>query len=66
MSDITPYFREDIARVLMGVYFSSAQSNNQPEHRKAFAAALSSVALAFGVRPDSFLSPEDIQLLKKG
>jgi len=68
-SDIKPWFRDDIARTLMSIYFASAangvrQSNDNENYRVGFAAALSSVALAVGVNPESFLAPEDIQRLR--
>lgn len=69
VSDIKPWFRDDIARTLMSIYFASQGSRHQTgsgEYETGFAAALSSVALAVGVNPESFLSPEDIQRLKRG
>lgn len=68
-SDIKPWFRDDIARTLMSIYFASAangahQTNDNENYRVGFAAALSSVALAVGVNPESFLAPEDIQRLR--
>lgn len=69
VSDIKPWFRDDLARTLMSIYFASA-SNGAPRtdendhYRVGFAAALSSVALAVGVNPESFLAPEDIQRLR--
>lgn len=66
VSDIKPWFREDIARTLMSIYFASKSgSKSREDYRIGFSAALSSVALAVGVNPESFLSPEDIQLLRK-
>lgn len=69
VSDIKPWFREDIARTLMSIYFASVTSSKhrseENEHyREGFASALSSVALAVGVNPETFLAPEDVQLLK--
>ena len=72
VSDIKPWFREDLARMLMSVYFASKSSLTPaplPEgegYSKGFAAALASVALAVGVNPESFLAPEDIQRLRSG
>ena len=68
-NDIKPWFRDDIARTLMSIYFASAASgakrtNEDENYRVGFAAALSSVALAVGVNPESFLAPEDIQRLR--
>ncbi len=65
-SDIKPWFRDDIARTLMSIYFASKSGNkNREDYQIGFSAALSCVALAVGVNPESFLSPEDIQLLRK-
>ncbi len=69
VSDIKPWFREDIARTLMSIYFASASNGTQRTgenelYRTGFAAALSSVALAVGVNPETFLAPEDIQRLR--
>ncbi len=67
--DIKPWFRDDLARTLMSIYFASASNSAQragdaDHYRAGFAAALSSVALAVGVSPESFLAPEDIQRLR--
>ena len=69
VSDIKPWFRDDIARTLMSIYFASASNGTQrtkenENYRVGFAAALSSVALAVGVNPETFLAPEDIQRLR--
>ena len=69
VSDIKPWFREDIARTMMSIYFASLSSGlrdagQHENYRTGFATALSSVALAVGVNPESFLAPEDIQLLR--
>lgn len=67
VADVKPWFREDLARTLMSIYFASVQGNGQSaQYRAGFAAALSSVALAVGVNPETFLKPEDVQLLKSG
>ncbi len=67
--DLKPWFREDIARVLMSIYFASVTANSHAslnaEFRSGFAAALSSVAINIGVNPESFLAPEDIRLLRQ-
>ncbi|TXH10094.1 MAG: hypothetical protein E6R03_15865 [Hyphomicrobiaceae bacterium] len=68
VADIKPWFRDDIARTLASIYFANTSGQQsavgEADYRKGFAAALSSVALAVGVNPTSFLSPEDVQLLK--
>lgn len=71
VSDIKPWFREDIARTLMSIYFasissSSIKSEGDEQFRVGFATALSSVALAVGVSPETFIAPEDIKLIKSG
>lgn len=77
VSDIKPWFREDIARTLASIYFASNPSlgpspigegqerqSEREGYLTGFAAALASVALAVGVNPESFLSPEDLQRLR--
>jgi len=69
VSDIKPWFREDIARTLGSIYFAGkvGQAQGLPvqgDYAVGFAAALSAVALAVGVNPESFLSPEDVQKLR--
>jgi len=69
MNSIKSLSREDMARTLMSIYFAAATNGTQraqenDHYRVGFAAALSSVALAVGVNPESFLAPEDIQRLK--
>ena len=69
LNSIKSLSREDMARTLMSIYFASAsnnthQSTENEHYRVGFAAALSSVALAVGVNPESFIAPEDIQRLR--
>ena len=65
--DIKPWFRDDLARTLASIYFASKSGGQRSAdgYEAGFAAALASVALAVGVNPESFLSPEDIQRLRK-
>jgi len=64
-NDIKPWYRGDIAKTLMSIYFTSKQNSKANEsYELGFAAAIFSVALAVGVNPESFLSPEDIQKLR--
>lgn len=67
VNNVKPWFREDIARVLMSIYFASTSTNAiglyNKEYRSGFASALSSVAIMIGVNPETFLSPDDINLL---
>ncbi len=69
LNTIKNWSREDMARTLMSIYFAVAANGSQrtednDHYRVGFAAALSSVALAVGVNPESFIAPEDIQRLK--
>ncbi|MCZ2126726.1 MAG: hypothetical protein LC099_03010 [Anaerolineales bacterium] len=53
----------------MSIYFASAangaaQAKTDENYQVGFAAALSSVALAVGVNPETFLRPEDLQRLR--
>ena len=68
-NNLKPWFREDLTRAIMSVYFSSLisrpkkQSND--EYRAGFAAALSSVAIAIGINPESILENDDIRILRE-
>lgn len=69
LNTIKNWSREDMARTLMSIYFAAATNGAQrtedaDRYRVGFAAALSSVALAVGVNPETFIAPEDIQRLK--
>ena len=69
VSNLKPWFREDLARVLMSIYFTSVATDSHypknSEFRNGFAVALSSIAINIGVNPESFLAPEDIELLRQ-
>lgn len=69
VADIKPWFKEDIARALASIYFSSMQTQKHDktntEYHNGFAVALASVALAAGINPETFLSPEDVQQIKQ-
>lgn len=66
--DLRPWFREDIARVLVSVYFASVTTNMHTtpneDFRTGFASALSSIAIGIGINPESFLAPDDIKRLQ--
>ena len=66
-SDLRAWFREDIAKVLASVNAAShAAGHTKPiddTFQEGFIAALSSVALAFGIRPENFLMSDDIEKL---
>ncbi len=67
-NNLKPWFRDDIARAMMSIYFSSLISRPRQqmsdEYRTGFAAALSSVAIIVGINPESILQNEDLQLLR--
>ena len=69
VSDLKPWFREDIAKALMSIYFtakiSSSSAVDNSAYRSGFASALSSVAIMVGINPEQVLAPEDINLLRE-
>lgn len=70
VSDIKPWFKEDIFRLITSIYFAHSLSpeNSNEENNQycvGFAEAMSSFALAAGIDPKSFLTPKDIQLINK-
>lgn len=69
VSDLKPWFREDIAKALMSIYFTSktasSSAKDNSEYRSGFASALSSVAIMVGINPEHVLAPEDIKLLRE-
>lgn len=68
-NNLKPWFRDDIARAMISIYFSSVISGSEKhmndEYRKGFAAALSSIAIVVGINPESILQSEDVQLLRR-
>ncbi len=68
-TDLKPWFREDIARALVSIYFTSKMSDvtggKNKDYRSGFASALSSVAIMVGINPGEVLAPEDIALLRE-
>ena len=66
-NNLKPWFRDDIARAMMSIYFSSVMSasgDQNNDYRKGFVAALSSVAIVIGINPESILQKTDVQLLQ--
>lgn len=56
------WFRDDLTRTLISIYFAAKSSqgkNTDAQFQAGFTSALSSFALAVGVDPSAFLSPED-------
>ncbi len=68
-NDLKPWFRDDIARVLMSIYFASLTSNSSSEingdFRSGYAAAISGIAIGLGINPESFLVNDDLRLLRE-
>lgn len=65
VSDLKPWFRDDLERLLKSIYFTSAAAgrseSNDIEYQTGFASALSSIALMVGVDPKSFLTHSNVQ-----
>ncbi len=66
-SDLRVWFREDITQVLAGVNAASRSAGQiRPigdPFQQGFLAALTSVALAVGIRPENFLMSDDLERL---
>jgi hypothetical protein len=67
-NNLKPWFRDDLARAIDSIYFSSVVSGSgimsSEDYRKGFAAALSSIAIVVGINPETILQHADIQLLR--
>jgi hypothetical protein len=67
-NNLKPLFRDDIARTMMSIYFSSLISRSgkqaSDDYRAGFAAALSSIAIAVGINPETILEHEDLGILR--
>ena len=67
-SETKPWFKDDLARVLLGVNAASRQATpthvSDESYRAGFVAALVSVALVIGIKPEGFLLPEDTHFLQ--
>jgi hypothetical protein len=67
-NNLKPWFRDDIARAMISIYFTSLISGPKQhvsdEYRTGFAAALSSMAIVIGINPESILRGEELQLLR--
>jgi len=55
---------EDLHRIFCAVYFAAQTGQTNRDVRLGIAIAFSGISLAFGINPESFLSPEDIRLMK--
>lgn len=62
--DIRPNFRDDIERTLAGIYLPASVVMYDLSMRTGFALALASVAVNYGIDPQKFLKPEDVQLIR--
>lgn len=70
VSDVKPWFKEDIFRLITSIYFAHSVSpdisiSENDLYRAGFADAMSSLAISAGIDPKSFLTPKDIQLFNK-
>jgi hypothetical protein len=68
-SDVKPWFREDLSKVLMGINTTSRVSrplaSDIDTFREGFIVALASVGLVLGVRLECFLWPEDVETVRR-
>ncbi len=66
-SDLRAWFREDIAKVLAGINAASRSAGQtrpaDDSFQEGFIAALTSVALTIGIRPENFLMSDDMERL---
>lgn len=65
VADIRPNFQEDIHRTLSGIYLPASVLMVDRSMRTGFALALLAVAVNYGINPESFLKPEDVQLIRE-
>ena len=71
VNDIKPWMAQEIERLLASIYFASGFNRSdlsdpkRMSYRMGFVKALASIAIARGLNPESFLSPEDVRLLRK-
>jgi hypothetical protein len=68
INNLKPWFREDLTRVLISIYFTSLVSQpvneTNRDYRDGFAAAISSVAIGLGINPESLLTNNDLMSLR--
>jgi len=65
ISEIKPWFIDDLQKLYSGIYFAYINPSLSREERYGFVKAIASTCLSVGINPESFLAPEDIQLLRK-
>lgn len=65
MSDIKPYFRDDLARSLHSVYVSAKGAGLQGERLNGFLLCLGSLALLFGLNAGDVVSSDDANRLRE-
>lgn len=64
-NSIKPWFVEDHAKSLASTYFTITQQHSDREFRRGAVVTLAALAIQFGVNPESFLAPEDVQLIRE-
>jgi hypothetical protein len=65
-SEHKPWYREDMGRIFASTYFLAQSGKTDRGVRLGIALVISSLCVAFGVDPMSFMKPEDAQMLKEG
>ncbi len=64
VSDVRPWFKEDLARTLRAVYFSAKNGGLSGERLRGFVMCLGSLALMFGLAAGEVVEAEDVHFLE--
>lgn len=69
VSDIKPWFRDTLQRVLLSLYFARKMTVNRNDRNSVldwvgYLDGLAAVALHVGIDPGNFISRDDIELMK--
>lgn len=69
VSNLKPYFQEDLLNLIKAVYFSILNSNrsqiSNPDFRMGVASTLIALGLLIGISPSEFLLNDDIKYYTK-
>lgn len=63
-NDLRPWFTENVLPLIRGLYFSTRPNIVNRERWIGYLLAWSSVILAMGGNPETFMAPDDVQLIK--
>jgi hypothetical protein len=59
-TDTKPWFRNDLARILLGINIASRSTAHGGEFRRGYILALLAMASSLGIPPQNILSPDDM------